>query len=760
MSDAPWELDGAWRPYTDEPVLTPAMTDGYDAVCATERDRLRLYLEALVARRGAPVHVTVAFNAAYFGYGLAGEGYGDSPLDPDGFPGVTLGERIPALPVGAMVRVTTGSQPLFAEIVYKEGRARTGDPDSSSTFSVPDPPAAGQAGAESADQGPAVRRELLVPDPHAFGPGLSLAQTQLNRLRHHHRWINQDGHVLVDAVYPSRAAAHDDVHFYADYLLTVARDQLLSPFVPVSLPELAGSGQQAALAGALRRLLAVVERTLETSDALRMWGRYAVSRNALAAGWRDQGPLGRNDMERLVTTVQYAATPASRRRRGPRAGTVAHTAVGPRLREFPGAAPLLSGVGYAAAVCRANLALADVIRRETEDGVFENGTRVSLEDDLQDGGLWRSCDLGGSWWNSARPGDNGTTGTAAVQEQPMESAPVVPLPAEPLDAPLADDARLGCGQLLRIDDSEVAWLAPLRLAHLLDDYLPLRPIIADGLRMTGSDHVPVRLELTHLGEELEDDESVQDVVAELTADTGRINGVCWPIGFFPGLVLRLQWPRGGRVIRITTIPREVPEVVEGRTLAHEYDSSVLTRETAPGSDRAGDTAAGLGPRALVMRAVRRCGLLTDDGHALLDRSALPSVVYGQKLTAEQAAALDEAADALIADGRLYPATGSRDGDGWPHHPARRGEPEIALLGYDPDPRPVARPSSVIPAPKPSGVPMTPQYVHGHLRRLRPGASPSEQQRAAFREHCRRLGKADGWELPANHTFVNEYTKGQ
>ena len=52
-----------------------------------------------------------------------------------------------------------------------------------------------------------------------------------------------------------------------------------------------------------------------------------------------------------------------------------------------------------------------------------------------------------------------------------------------------------------------------------------------------------------------------------------------------------------------------------------------------------------------------------------------------------------------------------------------------------------------------------QFVPGHLRRLLPGRSPSDVQRAAFREHCRRLGKADGWELPYGYTFVTEHTRG-
>ncbi|WP_308115044.1 hypothetical protein [Streptomyces thermodiastaticus] len=62
-------------PYGERPLLTCAMTRGYDATRDEERDRLRCYLEAVVASRPAPVHTNVAFDAAYFGYDLGGDGY-------------------------------------------------------------------------------------------------------------------------------------------------------------------------------------------------------------------------------------------------------------------------------------------------------------------------------------------------------------------------------------------------------------------------------------------------------------------------------------------------------------------------------------------------------------------------------------------------------------------------------------------------------------------------------------------------------------
>lgn len=114
---------GTWRPYEEEPVLTPAMTGGHRATPLEEMGRLRTYLEAVVNDRGGgPVHLAVAFNAAYFGYELGGEGYGNGAFDIDAFPSLTLGDESPALPVGALVSIETGSDPLYAEIIYKEGR--------------------------------------------------------------------------------------------------------------------------------------------------------------------------------------------------------------------------------------------------------------------------------------------------------------------------------------------------------------------------------------------------------------------------------------------------------------------------------------------------------------------------------------------------------------------------------------------------------------------------------------------------------------
>ncbi|WP_318212175.1 hypothetical protein [Streptomyces sp. SJL17-1] len=742
-------------PYGDQPLLTPAMTKGYAAAPDRERHPLRRYLEAVVAARQAPVHTNVAFNAVYFGYDLGGDGYGGSPLRLDDFPVITLGECTPALPVGAMVCVATGSDPLYAEIVHREGA----HPEVGDLGDVP----AWVSGAPAGAEGPGrpgsgaapCRRELLVPDLHAFGPALSLSPAQLHRLRTRRRWINEDGHVVVDVRYPSpEAARRDDLTVYVDHLLTTAREQLLSPFVAVSLAELVGSTHDDDLRAGLRGLLDMVRGVLNSSSTLRTWGHYALTRASLAECWGDTGPLGGDDLRALAATVEHSATPA-RRRYGLTAPVTAYTAVGPRLRRLPGATELLRGVGYAAAVCRANVTLADVVRGDSDQGLFENGSRITLDDAFESGGVWRSHHPGGA----EAPGDpldpagRGWASTLSAPPEPKPEADV-----DPVDLPLADDASLGLGELLRDDPKEIVWQSPLRLAHLIGGRFPLHPHAAREIRGSHGPRLTLRLEIDHGGRTLGEHEGAQDVTAELGDEPGRLTGITWPRDFLPGLILELRWLRGGTVIRVATTPLKEPVQVGDRVIGHCYDPRVLTREDAPGSDRHGDSAVGLGPRQLVMRTVRRCGLLTLDGHALLDRSVLPSAVYGGRPARSQAAALESAVAELLAERLLEPALGSRDAWGQPHYPARDGQPTIPLLGYRPVRRRVIRPWG---GTEPGGVGLLAlQFVAGHLRRLRPGCLPSETQRAAFREHCRRLGKADGWELPHGYTFVTEHKRGR
>ncbi|GHF61587.1 hypothetical protein GCM10018787_07340 [Streptomyces thermodiastaticus] len=128
------------------------------------------------------------------------------------------------------MRVATGSAPLYAEIVYREGsHPRTG-PLGDVPAWVSGAPAGAEGPGKPAGTAPR-RRELLVPDPRAFGTPLSLSPAQLLRLRTRRRRLNEDGHLVIDVCYPSpEAARRDELTAYADHLLTRMRHLLLSPW--------------------------------------------------------------------------------------------------------------------------------------------------------------------------------------------------------------------------------------------------------------------------------------------------------------------------------------------------------------------------------------------------------------------------------------------------------------------------------------------------------------------------------------------------
>lgn len=746
MIPAPEPPPAVWRPYTDAPVLTAAMARA-EAVPDAELDALRRYLNDLVAARAAPVHICVAFNAAYFGYDMSGQGYGVAALDPDAFPEVSFYQRVPALPVGAMVCLPTGADPLYAEIVYKEGRHPALTPLGDVPEWLSGAPAGAQGPATLGTETSPARDELLVPDFHAFGAALSPSSAQLNRLRMRERWIDRRGHVTVSALYESaESAERDDTSRYIDYLLTTARAQLLSPLVPASLVELAAGGDERSLRSALVTLMGIVRGVLAGSDQLRMWGPYAMTRASLTSCWQDSGPLGMADMSRLVSSLEHAAKPSAYRRQG-RPATAAYTAIGPRLSEFPGTESLLSGPGYVRAVCRANFAIASAVSGESDEGRFASGVWVGLDDAFLGGGVWRSCVAGPATAAGLRadPASAGAEGWRST----------VMAPTAPLDEPLPPEQGLGLSEVLSVSASEVVWRVPLRLAHIVDEYLPLHSSVSAQLPGTGSGHCPIRVELSHAGEALEDSEALQDAhfTARSGAHGGRLSGIEWPLSFFPGLELQVQWPQGGRVLRITTTLLDTPVTVNDQLIEHRYDPAVLTRDNAPGSSRTGDSASGLTVRQLILRAVRRCGLLTPDGHALIDRAALPRILYSEA-TAAEAAMLAATVTDLLATGDLYAATGSRSRDGVPHWPARPDESGIPLLGYEPTLRqPVGSTSAGAVGAATHCSPAVSHYVSGHLRRLAPGHTPSQEQRAAYREHCRRLGKAGERELPPHYTYI-------
>ncbi len=747
--------EAVWRPYQDEPLFVPQMLLGFDALEPADADRLTRYLAALVARRGV-VHTAVAFNAVYFGYDLAFGGYVGGPVDFDRFEQVTFGETIGALPVGAMVNVAAGADPLFAEVVYKEGAhsALSDDGD------VPSWLSGAPAGARGPDSPPEPQAaplltERLVVDFDAFGPALVATPAKLDRLRRRGKWLDLAGHLLVEARYASAEDAEvADTEFYARYLLTRGREQLLDGPLPLLLTDDAGEDE---LAAAVRAALDTVTAGLASIGTVRTWRGYAFSRGTLGARLASRSALGRDDLASLASAISRPG-PVTRRRFASSAASVRYSAVGPLLHTVSGAAPQLAGLGYPAAVCHANTVIGDYARREADDeGMLPSGAHLRLDDGWQGGGVWRASDPPGAY---ARMEPLVPLGLGWIEsQQPLVAEPTSQLSAEPAlpsvnDVEPPDDLDRGT-DLLSVTDSHLSWTVTLRLAHTLTGVAALPDRVIEEFETAGLADAKLRLRLSHDGYELDPRDADQAVTVTRLGLRACLTGIEWPLEFFPGIVLTFTWQRGAIVLRARSTLLEAPVTIDGTEYEHRYDPAVLTRDTAPGCvRRSGGDHGPLTLRERVLRAVRRAGRLDPNGVAVLRRELLANLVYGGDAGASGAAALEPVVDAMLAAGTLSveQASVSVGGLRWP--PAGTGE-RVAVLVWQ------LRP--VVGAPRQRGVspPDLARYVREYsvapfLRRLPKDAQASPGKHAEYRRLLARYGRTG--DLPLGYTLVDGHTR--
>ena len=739
----------AWRPYEDEPLFVPELILGLGSLEPADAKRLTDYLTDIVARRGA-VHTTVAFNAIYFGYDLDFGGYVGGPIEFDRFPGVTFGEATPALPVGAMVNVATGSTPLYAEVIYKEGAHPALGDDGDVPSWLSGAPASGLPAAP-------ILTERLVIDTDAFGQSVVVSQPQLDRLRRRGKWLDGHGHLVLDACYESADDAEaDDTEFYARYLLTRGREQLLAGPLPLLLRDDAGEEQ---LAAALRAALRTVADALKSVDALRAWRGYSFTRAGFHRRLASPGVLGRADLVALAGELSHAG-PSAHRRVRTTADRVRYTAVSPRLRAISDAAKQLVGPAYPVTLCHVNSVIADYAFRDSRDGIMPGGSHLRLDDGWQGGGIWRASNPPDAYtaidprvplglgWSESQP-------HPAVVEQPSNATATGEATTGELELP--DDLDSGI-RLLSVDDSHLAWTAALRNGHILAGIAALPERVVGELQAAGLVGTRMRLLLDHPtrdGTGLDRDEAVQDVDVTLAGRRARLAGVDWPLAFFPGIVLTFSWQRGAQVLRAHSTLLDAPVTVEGIEYEHYYDPSILTRDTAPGcARREGSNRAPLGLRERVLRAIRQVGQLVPDGTAILRRDLLAFIVYGVSGTqAADSAALEPVVDELIADRTLSVerTTIGKHGLDWP--PNQQGDWHSVLVWR---PRVMQGKQRPQPAPHPELRHYVEYWVAPHIRRLQPGHEASPEKRAEYRRLMVRYGR--NADLPPGYTLVDRHSR--
>ncbi|AEV83490.1 hypothetical protein ACWT_2952 [Actinoplanes sp. SE50] len=201
--------------------------------------------------------------------------------------------------------------------------------------------------------------------------------------------------------------------------------------------------------------------------------------------------------------------------------------------------------------------------------------------------------------------------------------------------------------------------------------------------------------------------------------TWRFSGIGWPADVQTGTVVTVTWQAGRDAVVVRTRVLDDPMRIDGVNYYHEYDPLVVTRDFDPRPSNRGQ----------VLKVIRGLGRVFEDGSAVFPEDSLAGQAglgRGQKGTF----LLKNAVDQLIREGYVTRVTGSTDADGLACYPAVDGQDPVDLLFYAP---------LVEPAPHPhedddeddEHHDRREHWVKGFIRKLPPGAQPSERQMAAY-----------------------------
>jgi hypothetical protein len=234
----------------------------------------------------------------------------------------------------------------------------------------------------------------------------------------------------------------------------------------------------------------------------------------------------------------------------------------------------------------------------------------------------------------------------------------------------------------------------------------------------------------------------QDVEWEFT-------DIAWPADVRPGVLVTVTWQAARDAVIVRTVPLDEPVRVDGVDYFHEYDPKVVTREFDPGPSN----------RGRVLNAVRRQGRVFEDGSAVLPEEKV-GALSGLGRGAKNAFLLRNAVDQLIREGFLTRVRGSADSAGYPSYPPAEGQKAADMLFYAPLVEP-----AFLPGEEDDGDPdgeygdRRDHWVRGFVRRLPPGATPSEKQLSAH-ERAVENEQIGAGELAPGYTFVKKHHRGQ
>lgn len=216
--------------------------------------------------------------------------------------------------------------------------------------------------------------------------------------------------------------------------------------------------------------------------------------------------------------------------------------------------------------------------------------------------------------------------------------------------------------------------------------------------------------------------------------------IAWPADLPPGALVTVSWQAAKDEVTVRTTPLDEPLRVDGVDYFHEYDPKVATREFDPGTSNRGQ----------VLHAVRKLGRVFADGSAVLAEAGL-AAHCGLGRGARGAFLLRNAVDQLIREGYLTRVPGSVGSTGYPSYPAAPGQKPAEMLFYAPLVEPAPDPESL----GAEGAERREHWVHGFVRKLPPGAQPSEKQ-VNLHERAVESEQVDSGPLAPGYTFVKRH----
>jgi hypothetical protein len=684
----------------------PELLLGYDALDSSDRRNLSDFLVAVVRRRGFPLHLASLWNALYFGYAPDQQGYLGQGINLDRIPLRSMGQQIAALPVGGFVRVKTPTEELWAEVVYKEGRQEQVTCDW-----VPEEISGAPAPSAEHDGDLVSRvREALVLDYSAFGPTWNdIRPSRFARILRRGRWLDQFGHLVIDALYPVEAAALDDATFYAQYLFEQHRDGL-----GLLASYLGSEANDDDLWAHLLMSIRTVGDLAQNCPELDSWRGYFFDRAEFATCVLDQGADTHYGADELRHLFRRISNMSSRER-------VIYSAIGPQIIDVlarqgldDDERALVEGPMYVRSVCYANAYVRDRIAEDAQEGILPQNCHLRLDDAWQAGGIWRAETVRDSSFSLARIPATIALGLGYASTHPAER------PEEEEEPPI-------------ITSSQVGWRIALTQADIDAGAFRLSSTALDALTQNNGTH---EVRLRHDGELCEQSTARFDPSAQ------RLFDIDWPLDAYPGIYVFANIERGGKVVKLRTELLSCPETIDGHLLKFQYAEAIYRGAREPISREILDAATSLDD--LIHAVFRERGRKVANGGRALAMVEVLNAILGPDHDLDAARPIRIALQALnleFADGLYvwYPRVTRRTRTLDRALLAAYGEASQERLR-----RIVRR-----------------HWVPMHLRRLTGGQQPSQEKRDGYVRGLReaRLDGVFRPDLPLGYTWVAGHARG-